>query len=161
MRIASERLCVGGGIAANLRRNVAIRCMAPVLVVGLLLGLAARAQAGNWTPRAWAGENTVELGVVRDGRLHWFKVWVVVIDDQPYVRLGKASAAKIDANKTKPHLGVRVAGQEFDRVQGQAAPEMAERVAEAMAEKYWSDFAVRLVPHPLTLRLLPPPDPAK
>ena len=32
---------------------------------------------------------------------------------------------------------------------------MAERVAAAMADKYWSDIFVRFFAHPLTLRLKP------
>ena len=119
-------------------------------------GPGTQASAAQWNPRAYGGENTIELGTVRpDGSAHWFKVWIVVIDDQAYVRLGSRSAAKIEQNRSAPHVGVRVAGQQFDRVKGEAAPEMAERVAQAMAAKYWSDVLVRLVPHPLTLRLRP------
>jgi hypothetical protein len=33
---------------------------------------------------------------------------------------------------------------------------MADAVAQAMADKYWSDVFVRFFSHPLTLRLVPP-----
>ena len=119
-------------------------------------GLGTQASAAQWSPRAYGGESTIELGTVRpDGNAHWFKVWIVVIDDQAYVRLGSRSAAKIAENRTTPYVGVRVAGQQFDRVRAEPAPEMTERVAQAMAAKYWSDVVVHLIAHPLTLRLLP------
>jgi len=34
-------------------------------------------------------------------------------------------------------------------------PEAAQRVADAMAAKYWSDLVIRFLPHPMTLRLVP------
>jgi len=112
------------------------------------------AQASEWNPRAWTGENTIELGVVReDGTPRWFKVWIVVLDDQPYVRLGSASVSKIEENHTKPFVGVRVAGREFPHVKLEAAPDYADRVARAMASKYPSDMLIHLVPHPMTARL--------
>jgi len=37
------------------------------------------------------------------------------------------------------------------------APDYAERVAKAMAAKYWSDLIVHHFSHPLTLRLVPEP----
>jgi hypothetical protein len=48
-----------------------------------------------------------------------------------------------------------MSGREFPEVIGVAVPEMAETVAAAMADKYWMDFFVHLVNHPLTLRLDP------
>jgi hypothetical protein len=132
------------------------------LVAGLLVagcsgaGPGTLASAAQWNPRAYGSESTIELGTVRpDGSTHWFKVWIVVIDDQAYVRLGSRSAAKIAENRSAPHVGVRVAGQQFDRVRAEPAPEMIERVAQAMAAKYWSDVVVHLIAHPLTLRLRP------
>jgi hypothetical protein len=133
-----------------------------VFVPGLLgagcdgANLGPRASAAQWDPSAYNGESTIELGTVRpDGSEHWFKVWIVVIDDQAYVRLGSRSAAKTAENRSAPYVGVRVAGQQFDRVKAEPAPEMAERVAQAMAAKYWSDIVVRRIAHPLTLRLRP------
>jgi hypothetical protein len=114
----------------------------------------APAQASEWNPRAWTDEDTVELGVVRaDGSPRWFKVWIVVLDDQPYVRLGSASVSKIEENRTKPFVGVRVAGREFPHVKLDAAPDRADAVAQAMAHKYSSDVLIRLFPHPMTARL--------
>ena len=52
-------------------------------------------------------------------------------------------------------MGVRIAGQQFARVKGTPAPEMAEKVAAAMGEKYWTDVLIRYFDHPLTLELAP------
>jgi hypothetical protein len=139
-------------VPTSVRRRLASAC-AVALCVGLL---AAPVAAADWSPDAWTDADTVELGIVRaDGSPHWFKVWVVVLDGFAYVRLGARSAAKIAENRTAPHLGVRVADQEFARVRGEPAPEAEGRVATAMADKYWSDVLVRYVAHPLTLRLRP------
>jgi len=122
--------------------------------VGLLV--ATSADAATWRPEAWAAENTVELRTQANGEEpHWFPVWVVVIDGQVYVRLGSRATERVESSVTKPMLGLRVAGEEFSAVRGVPAPEATERVNAAMAGKYWSDLAVRLFSHPLTLRLVP------
>jgi len=137
--------------------------MPPRLVLVLALAAivtiaAAPARAAGWTPSAYANE-TLELKTVAAGEgEHWFKVWLVVIDDQVYVRLGSRAVGRIERNTTAPYVGVRVAGQEFPRMKGVPAPEMRERVAQAMADKYWSDVLIRHFDHPLTLRLVPEPD---
>ena len=70
-------------------------------------------------------------------------------------RRHRRAAGRIERNTTKPYVGVRVAGQQFDRIKAVAAPESVERVAHAMADKYWSDVLVRHMDHPLTMRLAP------
>jgi len=121
----------------------------------LLGSLEVRADS-EWTPAAWKDADTVELRTIAAGEdPHWFKVWVAVVDDQLYVRLGRRAVDRIEGNTAKPVVGVRIAGHEFDRVRGTAAPEMAERVAAEIARKYWSDVLIRHVAHPLTLRLDP------
>ncbi len=128
------------------------------LVAILLFGAAALAAAADWTPAAWKAEDTLELQTVgpEEGE-YWFPVWLVVIDDQVYVRLGTRAADRVEKSTTKPHLGVRIAGQQFDRVQGTPAPEMVDKVAAAMGDKYTSDLFIRYFNHPLTLRLAPEP----
>jgi hypothetical protein len=130
--------------------------VAAVLVGFLLLGSPAAAGEPTWTPGLWVDEDTVELRTTAAGEApYWFKVWVAVVDDQLYVRLGSRAAARIEHNTTAPDVGVRIAGQEFERVRVENAPQMAERVAAEIAEKYWSDVLIRHLPHPLTLRLVP------
>ena len=126
-----------------------------LVVTGLLIGAVA-ARAAEWNPQAFANESTVQLRteVPSEGE-YWFPVWVVVIDNQAYVRLGSRAADRVQHSRTAPYLGVRVAGQQFDHVRGTPAPEMADTVAAAMRQKYWSDVFVRYFNHPLTLRLVP------
>ena len=136
------------------RRAALLAALAIVVLSGCASPAPRLAPAASWNPPAWTGENTIELGVVRANHTaHWFKVWVVVLDDRPYVRLGSASAAKLEENLTKPYIGVRVAGLEFPRVRVDTVPADADRVAAAMAKKYWSDLWVHLIPHPVTARL--------
>jgi len=114
------------------------------------------AASGAWTPSAWQGEDTVELRTKAAGEEpHWFKVWFVVFDGQLYVRLGSRAAERFEENETRPVIAVRIAGQEFAEVTGTSVPEMADKVATAMADKHWSDVFVRYMNHPLTLRLAP------
>ena len=61
--------------------------------------LATPSAAAEWTPHAYAGASTIELRTVAAGEgEHWFPVWVVVIDDQVYVRLGRGRG--IDVGKS-------------------------------------------------------------
>ena len=128
------------------------------LIVVAVAGLTASAPAAEWTPRAWADANTIQLRTVAAGEgEHWFPVWVVVIDDQVYVRLGSRAAGRIERNETAPYVGIRISGQQFDRVRAVPVPDYAERVAEAIGAKYWSDVVIRHFRHPMTLRLVPEP----
>jgi hypothetical protein len=112
-------------------------------------------QNASWDPPTLAREDTLEfLTVGPDEGEHWSRVWVVAVDNELYVRLGRRAAARFQRNTTAPFVKVRIAGQEFDKVRGEPAPEMAERVAAAMAAKYWTDLVLRFMDHPFTVRLL-------
>lgn len=112
----------------------------------------------NWDPAAFRTEGTLEfLTVGPDQGEHWSTVWLVVLDDQVYIRLGPRAANRMQRNTTAPFVKVKIAGQQFDRVRAEPAPEMVDRVAEAMGDKYRSDILIRLFPHPLTMRLVPEP----
>ena len=134
----------------------------PIRVATFLVALLASvALAADWKPPAYADASTIELRTTAPGEgEHWFPVWVVVVDGQVYVRLGARAASRIERNTTAPYVGVRILGQQFDRVRGVPAPEEAERVAAAMRAKYWTDVIVRYMSHPLTLRLVPADDSA-
>ena len=136
--------------------------MSGLLALAAALGvLWAPALGAQWDTAAFAKQDTLKLRTVgpKEGE-YWFPVWLVVIDGQLYVRLGTRAAERVEANTTAPYLGVQVAGQRFDRVRGVPAPEYADRVAKAMADKYTSDLLVRFMSHPLTLRLVPEEPPA-
>jgi hypothetical protein len=117
-------------------------------------GPGVRGTPADWAPAAWAEEETVTLGTSAPGsERYWFPVWLAVVDDQLYVRLGRKASDRVERNG--PVLGVRIAGREFDRVRWEPVPELAPRVASAIADKYWSDVFIGWVNHPLTVRLRP------
>lgn len=127
-----------------------------LVATAIFVARGAGAAEARWTPELWVDEDTIELRTTRAGEApHWFKVWVAVLDDQVYVRLGSRASDRIEHNTTAPELAVRIAGREFGQVRVENAPEMTERVADELAEKYWTDFLVRYMAHPLTLRLVP------
>ncbi len=128
--------------------------VATAIVTALLVGRPAGAT--DWTPQAWTNESTVDLRTTDPGQEpHWFPVWLVVLDGQLYVRLGSRAAGRFDRNISKPVIGVRIGGKTFEQVRGVQAPEMAQKVATAMGQKYWSDLFVAYMNHPYTLRLEP------
>lgn len=137
---------------ASFARLVAI---AGMLVYSRLLA-APGAAAADWDPQRYAAEDKIEIRTVEEGAGdHWFPVWVVVIEGEVYVRLGNRAASRVENNARKPIVSLRAGGEEFDSVETEPVPELAEEVATAMAEKYWFDVVVRFFPHPLTLRLSP------
>jgi hypothetical protein len=139
-----------------------MRLFATLFAVTLLPAVLAVAETpASWDASRFAAESTLQLRTRAPGDAdHWFPVWLVVVDGQVYVRLGRRAAGRIASNTTAPWVGVRVGGREFERVRGEPAPEQAGRVADAMAAKYWSDVLVRHFPHPVTLRLVPEPEAA-
>jgi len=125
-------------------------------IICLLALLTASAALGAWDPAAFSKLDTLEFRTIgpEEGE-HWSTVWLVVIDNQVYIRLGSRAADRMERNTAKPNVALRIGGQQFDTVVAQPAPEMAARVAEAMGEKYWSDVLIRHFNHPLTMRLVP------
>src|SRR5512136_2581054 len=94
-----------------------IRLPLAALLATVALLQAASSIAAQWNPAAFAKEDTLKLRTIgpEEGE-YWFPVWLVVIDDQVYVRLGSRAAWRVQRNSTPPFLGVKVAGQQFDRV---------------------------------------------
>jgi len=125
-------------------------------VFALVLASATAVAADGWSPATFAGENTLQLKTAAAGEgEHWFPVWLVVVDDDVYVRLGSRAASRMERNMTAPYVAVRVGGREFDRVKAIPMPEKTAAVADAMARKYWSDVIVRHFHHPMTVKLVP------
>lgn len=134
-----------------------------VALAGLWFGLmsavcAADNLAPGWNPNAFQKESTLEIMTVgaKEGE-HWSRLWLVVIDGKLYVRLGERSFERVQKNVASPYVQVKIAGRRFDRVRIEAAPEMAEKVAAAMADKYFLDMLVRHESHPMTARLVAEP----
>ena len=137
-----------------------------VALVGLWFGLmgivcVAENLAPGWNPNAFQDESTLEIMTVgaQEGE-HWSRLWLVVIDGKLYVRLGDRSFERVQRNVASQYVQVKIAGRKFDRVRVAAAPDMAEKVAAAMADKYFLDVLVRHEPHPMTARLVAEPVPA-
>lgn len=131
------------------------RVRAALLSILCLASAAVAAEPSPWAPTSWAKADTLELATDVPGEGPYaFPVWLVVLDDQLYVRLGDRAARRVRETRDG-RLGVTVAGARFDRVRCQPAPDLAPRVAAAMAGKYRSDVIIRLFPHPLTCRLAP------
>jgi hypothetical protein len=139
------------------------RIVLRAVAVATMVMTAGFVSAAEWDPARFAYEDVLEFrSVSEEGDEHWSKVWLVVLDAELYVRLGSRAVERIEANVEAPYVGIRIADEQFDRVLTEAQPEMVERVSEAMADKYWTDFMASLFEHPLTLKLVeeagPPED---
>jgi hypothetical protein len=136
-----------------------------VLVAAVALvttsGCAHQVDIPTWNPAAFRDLETLEFLTVgpTEGK-HWSTVWLVVVDDQVYLRLGSRAADRMRQNTTSPFVALRIGGHEYERVRATEAAAMAERVGAAMGEKYWSDVLIRYFPHPLVMRLEPDAAPA-
>lgn len=137
-------------------RSLRIALGIVALFGSFLVSMRGDATDAHWMPAGWKDVDTLEMLTVgaEEGE-HWFKLWLVVIDDDVYVRLGTKATERVRHNTTAPFVGIRIGGQQFDRVTLVDVPDFTGRVATAMAEKYWSDVLVRLVSHPMTARLEP------
>jgi hypothetical protein len=134
-------------------RGLAVACL--ILASG---ACASPPAIPRWDPAAFRDLDTLEfLTIGPEEGPHWSTVWLVVLDGEVYVRLGTRAAERMRQNATNPHLTVRIGGREYEHVRAEETATMADRVAAAMAEKYWSDALIRYVPHPLTMRLVPDP----
>ncbi|HEY2776168.1 MAG TPA: hypothetical protein VGK20_19160 [Candidatus Binatia bacterium] len=123
--------------------------------VACLVMSAPAARAADWTPAKWGDEQTLQFRTDCPGEgEHWSYVWVAVIDGDLYVRLGSQAASRVDCSSTKPMTSIRIAGAQFDDVEMIQSPQMATRVADFMANKYWLDLGVRYMNHPYTMKLV-------
>jgi hypothetical protein len=122
---------------------------------------AADSAVPGWDPNAFRDLSTLQIMTTasEEGE-HWSKLWLVVIDGQLYVRLGDRSYGRVQKNTTSPYLKVKVGDREFDKVRVDPAPDMKDKVAAAMADKYFMDILVRHESHPMTARLVAEPAPA-
>ena len=134
-----------------------------VALVGFWFGLMGVVRAADnlapvWNPNGFRQESTLEIMTVgaKEGE-HWSRLWLVIIDGKLYVRLGDRAFERVQKNVASPYVQVKIAGQRFDRVRIEAAPEMTEKVAAAMADKYFLDILVRHESHPMTARLVAEP----
>jgi hypothetical protein len=132
----------------------------PQIALALTLALLVRvlpATASSWTPEQWQDASSLQIWTIdANQNEHWSTVWLVVIRGEVYIRLGTAAADRLRNSIQFPYVKVRIRGQEFSTVRTDIMNNMAATVADAMAEKYWSDMLVRYLPHPMTVRLVGP-----
>ena len=115
----------------------------------------------GWDPNAFNDQRTLQIMTTApDEGDHWSNLWLVVIDGQLYVRMGDRSFGRIQKNTTNPYLKVKVGDKEFDKVRWEPALDMQDKVAAAMADKYFMDILIRHESHPMTARLVAEPMPA-
>lgn len=118
----------------------------------------------GWDPNAFTGQSTLQIMTIgpEEGE-HWSRLWLVVIDGQLYVRLGDRSFGRVQKNTASPYVKLKIGDNEFDKVRLEPALDMTDKVAAAMADKYWMDILIRHESHPMTARLVaePAPSPAK
>jgi len=134
-------------------------------VLSIALATAARAEdiaVPGWDPTVFRDASTIKIMTTEpDIGEHWSNLWVIVIDGQPYVRLGDRAYGRIHRNSTRPYVKLKVADQEFDRVKVEEMPDMMEKVGAAMAAKYWMNVLIRHESHPMVARLVPESAPAE
>jgi hypothetical protein len=110
----------------------------------------------GWDPAVFRDASTIKIMTTEpDVGEHWSNLWVVVIDGQAYVRLGDRTYGRIQRNSTSPCVKLKVGDQEFDKVKVEEMPDMKDKVAAAMADKYWMDLLIRHESHPMVARLVP------
>lgn len=132
--------------------------MATALVGSMGCG-ARHATVPQWDAKAFRDLDTLEFQTVGPAEgPHWSTVWLVVLNDEVYIRLGSRASGRMKENTAAPFVNVRIGGREYERVRAEEAADQTTAVADAMAAKYWSDVFVRFVPHPLTMRLQPDRD---
>jgi len=119
-------------------------------------GAVGLALAADWNPAAFAEEDTLEFFTVNaEGEEHWATVWFVLIDGEPYIRLGARAQERITQNINRPIVRIRVGGQTYEDIRVEEVPERNDEVAIAMGDKYWSAGLMRYMPERYTGRLTP------
>jgi hypothetical protein len=158
---ASLVVCAGEELVQLQRTSNALAVVAALFIA--LIGTARGADTAvpGWDASAFRDESVIQIMTTEpDVGEHWSKLWVVVIDDQPYVRLGSRSYGRVQRNTTSPFVKLKVGDQEFDKVKLEEMPDMKDKVAAAMADKYFMDKLIRLETHPMVARLVPEAAPA-
>jgi hypothetical protein len=76
-------------------------------VLSIVLAAAGRADdkaVQGWDPEVFRDTSTIKIMTTEpDVGEHWSNLWVVVIDEQPYVRLGDRAYGRIQRNTTSPY----------------------------------------------------------
>lgn len=146
----------------KIQTNVNVAVASAVFWIALMGGAwSANNPVPGWDPNAFSDQSTLQMMTVgpEEGE-HWSRLWLVVIDNQLYVRLGDRAFGRVQKNTASPYVRVKIGDKVFDKVRLEATPDMADKVATAMAAKYFMDILVRHASHPMTARLVAEPTPA-
>jgi hypothetical protein len=136
---------------------------AAAVMVALCIALTASVHAdesivSGWNPSAFRGDSVLQIMTTEpEVGEHWSKLWLIVIDNQLYVRLGDRAYGRVQKNTTSPYVKLKIGDQEFDKVKLVEMPDMKGKVAAAMADKYFMDKLVRYESHPMVAQLTPEP----
>jgi hypothetical protein len=139
----------------KIQKTVTVAVASAALWIALTIRVGAAGNvAPGWDPNVFRDQSTLQIMTIgpEEGG-HWSRLWLVVIDGQLYVRLGSRAFERVQKNTTSPYVKVKIGDQKFDRVRLEPAPDMADKVAAAMAAKYFMDILVRHESHPMTARL--------
>jgi hypothetical protein len=145
----------------KIKTNVNLVVASAVFWIALIgAAYAANNPVPGWDPNAFRDESTLQIMTIgpEEGE-HWSRLWLAVIDGQLYVRLGDRAYGRVQKNTASPFVKVKIGDKEFDKVRVEATPDMADKVAAAMADKYFMDILVRHESHPMTARLVAEPTP--
>jgi len=146
----------------KIKTNVNLVVASAVFWIALIgAAYAANNPVPGWDPNAFRDESTLQIMTIgpEEGE-HWSRLWLAVIDGQLYVRLGDRAYGRVQKNTASPFVKVKIGDKEFDKVRVEATPDMADKVAAAMADKYFMDILVRHESHPMTARLVAEPTPS-
>ena len=114
----------------------------------------------GWDPYTFRDQRTLQIMTTDpEEGAHWSKLWLVVIDEQLFVRLDSRTSERVKENLAGKYVMLKIGDQKFERVRLEAAPDMSGKVAAAMADKYPMDVFIRYESHPMTARLIPEPSP--
>ncbi len=145
----------------KIKTNVNLVVASAVFWIALIgAAYAANNPVPGWDPNAFRDESTLQIMTIgpEEGE-HWSRLWLAVIDGQLYVRLGDRAFGRVQKNTASPFVKVKIGDKEFDKVRVEATPDMADKVAAAMADKYFMDIVIRHESHPMTALLVAEPAP--
>lgn len=147
----------------KINTNVRVVAASAVLLL-IVIGAAHAADTTvpGWDPDMFShDQSTLQIMTIDpEEGAHWSNLWLVAIDGQLYVRLGDRSYGRVQKNTTSPYVKIKVDDKEFDKVRLEPALDMKDKVAAAMADKYFMDILIRHASHPMTARLVAEPTPA-
>jgi len=122
---------------------------------------AANGPVPGWDPDAFNDQSTLQIMTTapEEGE-HWSKAVAGRNRRAAICPVRRAIIRKDSEEHHEPILEGKGCDKEFDRVRWEPALDMKDKVAAAMADKYFMDILIRHESHPMTARLVAEPTPA-